>query len=254
VFGKQIVPKKYVKAGFYFARLIDQKNSQATVLGMYFKALKEKGLDPARYADMPVDKEAQARALVMARRAVASPLPKDVPMVLSRGSMVGNNVSIGRALFQFQNIFLDQWSNIRHDFARAGIREVNPVKAARIGAALAVMIGLETGIREASKEVIKGLTGYHPKKKEPPIEAKVLVETARRFPIMGQLTAAMMYGETGVPLIDSLLQVPREAYRAVTAKKPKAQDKAAIRAIAGAAQVSGVPGASQIGELIEKSQ
>jgi hypothetical protein len=254
VFGKQIVPKSYVKAGFYFARMIDQKNSQATVLGMYFRALKEKGIDPSQYAELPVDKEAQARALVMARRAVASPLPKDVPMILSRGAMVGNNVSIGRALFQFQNIFLDQWSNIRHDFARAGIREVNPVKAARIGAALATMVLLETGIREVSKEAIAGVTGYKPKKKKQPIENKMLIEAVRRFPVMGQLTAAAMYGETGVPVIDSLLQIPRSGIEALTAKKAKASDKGAIRAVAGAAQVAGVPGASQIGELIEKSQ
>lgn len=258
VFGKQIVPKKYVRAGFAIARFIDQKNSQATVLGMYLRALKEKGIDPATYTEIPIDKEAQARALVMARRAVASPLPKDVPMALSRGAITGQNISIGRAAFQFQNIFLDQWSNMRHDLFRAGIIESlaktgNPIRASRMLFALGIMILAETGIREASKEVIKDITGYKPKK-ERSTGAKVGIEVARRFPGMGQITSQLLYGETGVPLLDSALQVPKEIARAVTAKSIKAGDKAKIRAIAGAAQLGGIPGASQIGEVLEKSQ
>lgn len=251
VFGKQIVPKSAVRLGFLFARAIDQKNAQATALGVYFKELKAKGKDPAQYASMPVDKEAQAQALVMTRRAVASPLPKDVPMVLSRGALTGGNVSLGRAAFQFQNIFLDQWSNIRYDVP-AYLRN-NPVKAARLTFALITMIGAETLIRETAKEAIRSATGYKPKK-EPSTGAQVFTEVARRFPFVSQLMAMALRPGAGVPILDSAKDVATGAHAAITGKTERASDRGAIRAVAGAAQLGGIPGASQVGELIEKSQ
>ena len=63
-----------------------------------------------------------------------------------------------------------------------------------------------------------------------------------------------MYGETGVPIIDSVMDVMKAARQAAIAKKDVTRQKAVIRAGAGAAQLMGVPGASQVGELIEKSQ
>lgn len=252
VFGKQIVPKSVVRAGFSIARQIDQLNSQATVLGSYFRSLREKGMDPSNYLDQPVDKEAQAKAMVLARRAVASPLPKDVPMVLSRGAGLGGNVSLARSLMQFQNIFLDQWSNIRHDLARAGIVEKNPALAAKMFLALTAMVIAETGIRETVKAGIQSATGYQPKN-EMPAEGKLFVEVARRFPFMGQILAGVLYGESGIPVLDSALAVPKNVYRGIKAKTPEGQQRAGIRAISGTAQLLGVPGASQAGEIIEKA-
>ncbi len=251
--GKVVVPEKIVRAGFALARRIDQRNAQATVLGNYFRALKEKGIDPSTYDQIPVDKEAQAQALVAARRSVASPLPKDVPMALSRGALTGGNVSIGRSILQFQNIFLDQWSNIRHDLFRAGIVEKNPKLAAQMTLAFTAMIVAETGIRVASKEAVASMTGSHPKK-EKDIGKKVAIETLRRFPFMAQFTAMALYGESGVPALDSIKDTVTAGYRATQAKKASAQDKAAIRAVGGVGQLLGVPGSSQAAEILEKAQ
>jgi hypothetical protein len=215
--------------------------------------LSEKGLDAKNYDKLPVDKDAQAQALVLSRRAVASPLPKDVSASLSRGAITGGNISLGRTIFQFQNIFQDQWSNIRHDLARAGIREKNPKLAATAFVALTAMLLSEMGIREASRQVISGVTGYKPKK-EPSVEGRIALEAVRRIPFGGQLSSQILYGETGVPVIDSIVDTEKAIKTAATAKKEATQQKGLIRAVSGAAQLGGVPGASQVGEIIEKAQ
>ncbi len=193
--SKNIVPKAVLRASFAIARKIDQMNAQATTLGIYLRLLSEKGLDAKNYDKIPVDKEAQAQALVLARRAVASPLPKDVSASLARGAITGGNISLGRTIFQFQNIFQDQWSNIRHDLARAGIREKNPKLAATAFVALTAMLLSEMGIREASKEVISSATGYKPKKepspaKVEPVEAVVTISEEQAEQIADMIDAA----------------------------------------------------------------
>lgn len=252
-FGKTIVPKSVVRAGFAIARTIDQYNAQATTLGTYLRLISEKGLDAKNYDKIPVDKEAQAQALVLARRAVASPLPKDVSASLARGAITGGNVSLGRTILQFQNIFQDQWSNIRHDLVRAGIIEKNPKLAATAFVALAATLLSEMGIREVSKQTISSVTGYKPTK-EPSTESRIALEAARRIPFGGQLTSELMYGETGIPIIDSFVDVTKAAKTTATAKKDVTRQKALTRAVAGAAQLGGVPGASQVGELLQKAQ
>jgi len=252
LFGKTIIPASVNKAGFAVARAIDRYNSQSITLGIYLRLLKEKGIDINNYDKLPVDKEAQAQSLVLSRRAVASPLPKDVSQQLSRGALTGGNVSIGRSLQQFQNIFQDQWSNIRVDLARAGIYEKNPRLAATAFTALLAMGLTEMGIREASKSAINAITGYKPKKERDAAET-LLLEGARRIPLGGQIASAILYGESGIPVLDSLIGLAKSVKTAATAKKPATADKAKIAAVAGAAQIAGVPGASQAGELLQKS-
>lgn len=251
-FGRTIVPKKIIRAGFAIARAIDRYNAQATAMGAYLRLLSKKGLDWRHYDQIPVDKESQARALVLTRRAVASPLFKDVSPSLSRGALTGGNVSVGRSLMQFQNVFQDQWSNIRHDMLRAGIREKNPRLAATAFVALTAVGLAEMGIRTTVKSGIASATGYTPKKEEG-AEEKMIKEAVRRLPFGGQLTGIIMNQSTGVPIIDSIRDVGVSAKSAVTAQKPGPQDKAKIRAASAVLQLMGVPGASQVGELIEKS-
>lgn len=251
-FEKIGVNRKAVRAAFIVARQIDRLNSQATVMGTYFKALKEKGIDPSKYAELPIDREAQQLALVTSRRAVASPLPKDVPLALSRGSLTGGNISLGRSVLQFQNIFLDQWSNLRHDLWQAGIREKNPKLAASMTLAVLTMIAAETTIRTSIKAMLEAAVGYKSKHEGEGLGKKVLTEMVRRFPGGGQLSSMILYKSTGIPVFDTLLEVPRQASALVSAKTPKQQEKTAVRLGTAVGQAAGVPGASQVGELIEK--
>jgi hypothetical protein len=252
--GVRLVSPKVARASYALARSLDSVNSQAAALGTYLKLLKDKGADWQRYDELPVDKEAQAQALVVARRAIASPLPKDVPQALSRGALTGGNVSVGRTLFQFNNIFLDQWSNMRHDFWQAGIREKNPKVAAAMFLGILGSIALETGIKTATKQATQAVTGYTPKKpQEDEFTKKAVAELGRRFPFGGPLETQLLYGETGIPSLDAVMGVTKSLKTAVTSTKPNVAARAAIRTVGGASQLLGVPGAAQASELLEKS-
>lgn len=252
VFGKTIVPKAYLRAGFEVARQIDKYNAEATMLGVYFKELRAKGIDPTNYLERPVDKAAQAHALVLARRAVASPLPKDVPMALTRGYLSGGNISLGRAAFQFQNIFLDQWSNMRHDLWKAGIREKNPKIAARMMLALAGTIAAETAIRGTVKEAINSATGAPERKNEEPVSEKVLLEVMRRFPLGGQIASQIRYNETGLPWFDAILQTEQAAKKAVTSPNADVADRNMVKAAGGVGTLLGIPGSGQAADIATK--
>jgi hypothetical protein len=73
-------------------------------------------------------------------------------------------------------------------------------------------------------------------------------------PFGGQISSQILYGETGIPIIDSVVEVSKAARTAAIAKKDVTREKALVRGITGAAQLGGVPGASQIGEIIQKAQ
>ena len=176
------------------------------------RSLAAKGIDPGEYAGTPVDRQAVADSLVRMRRAVASPLPKDAPQVLSRGAGLGDNVSVARSVFQFGNIFLDQWSNIRHDFWQAGIKAGDPAQAAKIAAAVGVGLLIETGIVEGSHNLTNAVTG-HVDKKDDGFEKRLLADGAKRFPFVSQGMQIALYRQTGIPLIDTVVSAGSSALR-----------------------------------------
>lgn len=247
--AEQMSKGKIARAAFIGARSLDRIDSQGAVLGTYLKALQEKGADWQNYDRLPVDRAAQAKALVMARRAIASPIGKDVPQALSRGALTAGNVSLGRTLFQFQNIFLDQWSNIRLDLWQAGIRDLNPKQAATMFAAVLASVVAEVGIRESVREIGRSITGYEPKKQEETFEHHAVRELVRRFPFGGQLTTAIRYNESGIPTMDAFLGAVRDVPKAFQGKPG-----GAAKVAAEAAQFAGRPIEARALETLSERQ
>jgi hypothetical protein len=138
-------------------KYIDQWNSQATVMGAYLKALDKAGKDYKQFASFPVDQAAVEQARVLARRAVASPLYKDVPPALSKGAAM-------KLLLQFQNTFLDQWSNIRYDLPEY-VRNLDAKSAARADGCTGDYAGYRNRNKTRCEESCpKGLPGMNPKR------------------------------------------------------------------------------------------
>jgi hypothetical protein len=271
------------KLGFAIARRIDQMNAQATFLGRYAKEVVAKGADIDNVLGHPLDTDAQALALRRMRRAVASPLSKDVPQLISRGKGVGGNVSVARSLTQFKNIFLDIWSNVRHDFLRVGTGEMqdvwnamrrgeiaNGVKTltdsavhrSAVAAALLMGVALETATKFYVKKGIHGavqaVTGAPPvpSKKDNETDAQQLQEAfvhhvVNRVPLVGNIMSAYDYSETGVPVVDAIVKPVIEAGKLGAARTPKTKVAHAVRGIGGAATVAGLPGISQAAEIAE---
>src|SRR5262249_42497607 len=120
---------RLAKTGFILARQIDRYNAQATLLGRYANEMVHRGVPLDRVFKVPVNNDSLSTALQRMRRAVASPLAKDVPAMTSRGRMLadpGEPIhpgNWGRMVNQFRNVFLDNYSNGRHDFWRVGIEQ-----------------------------------------------------------------------------------------------------------------------------------
>lgn len=267
---------KIGRAGFFIARNIDKLNSQATFLGRYAKEMMKKGVAAEDIFNVPVDTEVQALALRRMRRAVASPLAKDVPQMTSRGTgLGGGNVSVARAINQFRNIFLDNWSNVRHDILRVGIadtqRAIDLMRAgekaaglktigdtlshrAAVSAAIIMGVALETGIKMYTKQGLAAATGGTPppRKDDDTFTSQFEHHLINRVPFVGQLTAMAMYGDTGVPVIDSIVNVMSEGYTGtIKSKNPETQAKHLTKAVSNVGTVLGVPGISQAAELAQ---
>ena len=149
-------------------------------------------------------------------------------------------------------MLLDRVVREGHDLARAGIKEKNPRLASEMFLALGAMLLAETGIKHGTKLAIQQATGYQPKKEET-YGGKLVTDSVRRFPFAGQVTSQILYGETGIPLLDSVLDVPKAGKRALTDKTESGRQQAAVRTVAGILQLAGVPGASQAADLLIQS-
>ena len=274
---------QFGRLAFMLPRVIDKFNAQATFLGRYAKEMHDKGIGLDGLLSKPVAADSQALALRRMHRAVASPLAKDVPQTLSRGKMFGGNVSIARAVNQFKNIFLDNWSAIRHDILRVGVKDAADVirlmRQGEIGQgvkrvadaathrsaiALAMIAGIaiETGIKLYTQKALAAgmhkLTGVAP----PPEQSKREDEKTflgefkhhalNRIPFMGQIASAAMYGGTGVPLADAIIDVAKEPYLAIAkSKKPETRAKHLVRSASALSTALGIPGSTQALQLAE---
>jgi len=239
--------KKASELGFLVEKKIDQINAQACALGTYKRLMEEKTGAGFDYLNQPVDKEAQAKAMVLSRRAVASPSSKDVPLAISRGALTGGNISVARSLFQFSNIMLDQWSNIRHDFIGAGILEKNPQLAGAMLLAITAVIVAEDLIVTNIHDLENKILGYEPKKKES-VAKSLSMEVLKRVPFANNVTSAILYGETGVPVLQLLPEFGKSAKKIGGEKTTEGVVETALTA----ASVMGVAGAGQAKEFYQK--
>jgi len=258
LFGPESIPARamagYGRFGTLPIRLIDTIHSMSTALGGYMKELARKGINPSEFAKVPVDEEALNRAMAIGRRTVASVLPEDLPQVLSRGKFAAQksgNISAARTALQFGNTYLDIWSVIRHDLLHEAVPKMfrSPKEflwAGALGLAIAGSIMWEAGIRHTVKQA----TTPQPKKDDT-YDKELAHELLRRFPFMGNLMA-MRYGETGIPVVDTMTTVGKDIYHRTEVKKLEAKERANIKIATDVSTALGVPGASFIGRMVQK--
>lgn len=236
--------------GFAPQRAIDSTMRFGVNLGYYMKALKEQGKDPNAYDKLPVDQNAVELARVMARRAVASPYAKDVPPAITGGG------ATRRAFFQFQNMFLDQLSNLTYEGGQVGLKKLlkdkDPRMTASVLLAFTTMLVAETGIKYAQKRGMQAIAGKEPDDKE--FQKMLAEEALKRIPAYTQIKGSVGdYGEIGVPALD----VPRDAMR--SGVKAFNATESGDRIIQGTRAAKGVgellvPGAGMIGDVAEAAE
>jgi hypothetical protein len=200
---------RFQKASFYPERIIDAAIARATVIGAYSKILEAKGIPLDHALEAPLDQAALREALVTSRKVVTSPLLKDIPQVLSRGTMFKGNMSYTKAMFQFQSTMLRQYSYLRHDLMEKGVRNMDPDQFIKASLGFMAMLGGETLIVQGQRHFIG-----NPDKKGPDntFWQDAALEAAKRVPMAGigvslyhDFNTSGDISQTGLPVVDSAL-------------------------------------------------
>jgi hypothetical protein len=245
--------RKVQGSSFFLERALDSLDARAAVLGRYFQELENRGIDSKNYSGLPVDKEAQRMAVLISRQAVTSPLRKDIPQAISRGALTGKQMSWARALFQFQNTMLRQYGFVRHDIWDLGLKKLNPSQFATATLAFLSMLAGETLIVETNRKLIGAASTN---KEEESFAKGMATEALRRVPFAGNLVTAATYGDTGMPVVDTMVGGIRAGGKLVTQKGQFGQKlsqreaaKAKVDVAAFAGEVTGIPGASTAAQI-----
>lgn len=191
------------KIAFMPLQTVDRLMATATAAGAYVKYCKDNNIpiDLAR-----PDMAGIAYAQQMMRRTQSSSQFKDSPLAISKGKLTGKlgkpgNISLDKAVLQFQSFMLNRWSIIRHDLWRHGIKGGNPKEAANIVFWLAIANMAENGIRQLTSDMIASAMGKEPEDDDD--EQKQTIKTIgsilSNVPFMGSTFYSMVYGG-GIPI------------------------------------------------------
>jgi hypothetical protein len=192
------------KTAFWLERKADAVIAEASVLAAYRQEAAKMGIQPD-LSGKP-NPEALRMALVTARKVITSPLAKDVPQALSRGSLTGKNMSLTHALFQFQSTMLRQYGYAKHDILGLGLKNMDYDKFVSSSLGLLAAIAGETGLVQLNRKLFG-----RPDEKGPNASflKQAALEATKRIPFAGNVLGAA-YGiqhnefESGIPALDTL--------------------------------------------------
>ena len=238
---------KVAQAGFIIQRTGDRWGSQAAVMGAYLRALHEQGNNWEAWDKTPVDRMNIARSLALARRAVASPLYKDKPQMLSRGKGLGGSVTAARTIGQFSNIPLDIASYLYNEGVSGGIGRMakgiktlnmgdtlgGAAQAARVGLALAVGTAISSGLASGSKDLEHMLLNYKAKNPKGWMDEFAHEMMRTTVPVIGPTIEGLWRGRTGMALSDMAGDAIRGSVNTFAAKTDAARQSAAFTAANG---------------------
>jgi len=246
---------KFRSGGFYALKKFDLVTAASTLAGAYSKIVAKKG----KTVDFEnVDKEAMFEAERLLRRTQSSSFFKDSPLAISAGGLTGN-ISIDKAILQFQSFMLNRWSLIRHDMMRAGIMEGQTTKAMNIAFYLTLATFAEYGIRRVSNDMLDGFfslfdidTDFGPDDEE---STTALVRTfLGNIPVISQIQGFTAYGSVPVPAFSLIQRFGNALATMQKSKKPETKAKHALRAaLLGGGSLFGIPGTIQAEQIARET-
>lgn len=156
---------------------------------------------------------------------------------------------IWKILFQFQSFILNQSQLLTVDMKNAIIKEKDPKKAFSI-----LMFFVLTGLGEGY--ITSGLTGIFgseraKKEEEERTTGERLADAFfGQIPLINNYIGVTKFGGSGIPLIDTSLDVFTGLDSIFTSEEDKAKLKGATELLSGAASLFGVSGAKQLQQFI----
>lgn len=239
------ITKKLADMSYWGLKTFDGFSANSIAIGAYQKWMKEHGL--------PIDfnnpnPEAIWYSQFIVRRSQGSSFFKDVPQTISRGKFLGSeNKSLARAVWQFQNFVLNQWSVMRHDIWREGVAKGEFKQPGSLAAWLVLTAFATTGMRLGIKGIKDWMTGYqNPKKKslQDQFIQGTIQELVGRVPFVSQAMSLMMYESMPVPALDFIFRGAQGATR-LFGKTPTTRMRGAVGVVGSAGRFLGVPGTAE---------
>lgn len=238
---------KVQQAGFIPLRKLDALMRSTSAIAAYKKLASDAGItvDFAK-----PNKDLIQKATKLVRQSQGSSSFKDSPLALTTGSFTGN-VSVDKAIFQFQSFMLNRWENIERQIWREGFGSGNYVKGFTAVFWMVVAAGIiEESSRRVSRGAISLITGED--KEEDPFIETVIGNTTKNVPIAGNIMNSLAYDSNPVPFINAAETTLGGYKRAFTGVETATKAKGAVDATLGTANLLfGIPGTVQAGQLIK---
>lgn len=238
---------KVQQAGFIPLRKLDALMRSTSAVAAYKKLASDAGItvDFAKPNKVLIQK-----ATKLVRQSQGSSSFKDSPLALTTGSFTGN-VSVDKAIFQFQSFMLNRWENIERQIWREGFGSGNYVKGFTAVFWMVVAAGIiEESSRRVSRGAVNLITGED--KEEDPFIETVIGNTTKNVPIAGNIMNSLAYDSNPVPFINAAEMTLGGYKRAATGVETSTKVKGAIDAGLGTANLLfGIPGTVQAGQLIK---
>lgn len=236
-FGKDAFAKKLGDIAYKPLQTIDRLTATGVAAGAYIKWCKDNDVDVN--LDDP-DPDGIEYAQKISRRTQSSSQFKDLPLAITKGKLTGN-ISVDKAILQFQSFMLNRWSLVRHDLWRNGVMGKNKKQAISIMMWLVAANFAEGGIRRWTKEMISGLMGQEPPDDDDEDKKfyKDVGQVLQNIPFLGSIYYAMLYEDFPVPSVSMLSKLIAKAGAAVKADDDKGTKilKALLAAVPGGGQI-----------------
>lgn len=241
-YQKDGIVDKAIEIGLYPLQQLDKLTASSVAIGAYKKFCVENGIE---FDLSKPNKDAIAYAQTILRRTQSSALFKDVALSLSKGKLSGN-LSVDKALLQFQSFLLNRWSLITHDLYKAGIQGKNKKQALNIAFWLIMATIAETLIRRGIRMAFED---EQRKEREKNLGQDLALNVLQNIPFMGNIISLIFYGQSGVPAVDWVTGIGGSISSAVKSKTEEARNRNLLRA-----GVSALPGGAQIKQILPKKE
>lgn len=239
-------------------RGLDSAIAGASWLGAYRAELKKMGIDPSNMLHQPMNETAAHIADVKARKVVYSPNVQDAPQAISRNLLTADNASLRKAVFNFQGTMLNQYSNIQQGFLGEGIKKGNWLGVAATAAVLTGYIAGDLAVNKGSKAIKNAMFGKGKPQKDDLVHEAV-TELLRRAPIIGPFIGAYREKDTTLPIADQVIRLRDIGKQLISGTDQYGHPASRLKNKSMgielgtlAASLMGVPGATTIGEGLQR--
>jgi len=248
--GPEGIVKNIREAGYWALKEIDALVASSVAAGAYIRAVESRG---GEVDFSKPDADAITEAQMMMRRTQSSPFAKDSPALFTQGRMSGN-VSLDKAILQFQSFMFNRWSLIKHDMWELGIKQGDMARAMNVATWLIIANIAEMGLRRGAEEIVSAITGDDEDRDEDEITQKAILTTLNNVPFVSQAVSTFEYGGVPVPSVGMLYRIGNELRWVAQSEDEDKRMQHALSAIGLIAGTTyGLPGTIQAESIMRKS-